>query len=146
MARRKHPNSWRDCFLAVAHAGELLKGAGFELRRVTPGSESCYYGWPGRIEEIRVSAHRKGKPNGVTDLVVANITISSEMTMISGGIMSMPKQRLDGLVAGAIGRYFLRIKLGASGVMAAAPVLGTGVFGRGGSSPSSPTINGDAGD
>ena len=91
-----------DRLALVDHAVVRLKEAGFELAYASMKSEACYYRFPGREGAIRVAAHRYGggADRAVTLPVLACLTFGPDMRPAS-------PEKLDTLVALAVGRYFL---------------------------------------
>lgn len=94
-------------FEACARAADLVKSAGFELRHVSRRSEACYYGLPGRRALLRIAAHSKNDDwVGLTN-VVARVTFNGTCLNALGEMRLLP-EKLENMVATAIGRYMLR--------------------------------------
>jgi len=91
-------------------AATMVKDAGFVLFEASRGSEVCYYRWPDRPQLLRISCHsRKKMPIGIRNDVVAKITFSGNCGDTPGR-MRLANGKFEGMVAQAIGRYFLKSK------------------------------------
>jgi len=90
----------------VQAAADLLKLTGFEFRNASMKTESCYYALPGRRELLRLSAHSKKKETGAFTNVVTKLTFNGNHQDRPGQMRISP-DKIDTMVAGAIGRYML---------------------------------------
>ena len=88
-------------------AAEMIKSAGFILDSVSMKTETCYYRLPDRSQLLRISNHsyRRNRNLGF-DNVVAKITFSG-CHLDPFGKMKILDSKMESMVAGAIGRYFL---------------------------------------
>lgn len=88
-------------------ASSLLKLAGFELRNVSMRTEACYFALPCRTELLRVALHKRKRPFPGLTSVVAKLTLTGRGCEPAGFIW-MRQDKIETLVANAIGRYMLR--------------------------------------
>lgn len=90
-------------------AGEMLKGVGFVHYQTSMKTEAAYYRWPDRPHLIRVATHSvKGSRSKIgLGKVVAAITFRGNHAD-PPGMMNISEEKIETIVAGAIGRYFLK--------------------------------------
>lgn len=98
----------QDTLALCQRAATLLTGCGFELRNVSMKSESCYYGWAGKKELIRISAHggKNKKRRDLRSNVVSRITFNGT-NLSDVGVMRLSDEKFIQIVEAAIGRYVL---------------------------------------
>jgi hypothetical protein len=97
-----------DTLELCARAGEILKRVGFVHHQTSLKTEAAYYKWPGRRELLRIAAHSRKKPCFGLDPVAAKITFSGNCLDPPGNIR-MANGVFERMLAGAIGRYFLKV-------------------------------------
>lgn len=101
--KRKERNTLELC----AEAAEIIKKIGFEFRTVSRENTTCYYGWPGREELLRISDHgSKYVMMGLKDKIAARITFSSDGH--KPGFSNISDYAFEHRIAEAIGWYFMR--------------------------------------
>ena len=90
-------------------AGELLKRVGFIHHQTSMKTEAVYYRWPDRPHLIRVAEHGRQRARTRTShgWVVAAVTFRGRHTDRAGTI-SMGENKVESIIALAIGQYFLR--------------------------------------
>jgi hypothetical protein len=104
---RQGPKPLRCTLELCALAGQMLREAGFVLHTASRKSTATYYRWPGRSDQLRVADHAKDKkPNGL-ERVVARVTFSGAHAA-NPGYMRISDDKVEQMVAQAIGRYFMR--------------------------------------
>lgn len=106
----KYPTNF--CTLELcARAGELLKRVGFVHYQTSMKTESTYYRWPDRVYLIRVASHggRQSRSMwpGARKHVIAKITFRGTH-LDPKGMMNISDEKVENIVAMAIGRYFLK--------------------------------------
>lgn len=91
------------------YLSDKLKGAGFEIKRISLKSEATYFGLPGCPEQLRIANHSGGKMSGgSTTPTVARITIPPNIRGHSDRVMVSTAQLNDALYRG-VGRYFMAV-------------------------------------
>ena len=88
-------------------AADMLRGAGFVLHTASRKTEACYYHLPGRNELLRVATHTSNGRTMGLGKVVSKITFGNDASE-RPGTLRISNEKVESLVAGAIGRYMIQ--------------------------------------
>ena len=95
-----------DTFELMNEAVEILKRIGFEVANVSMKSEAIYLRWPGKDALVRIAVHSSKKTPLGLGYVASKIAFVGRHCDPPGK-MSFTLEKLEKVLAPAIGRYFL---------------------------------------
>ncbi len=102
----KYPTNF--CTLDLCNrAAEMLKRVGFVHYQTSMKTPAAYYRWPDRQALIRVAEHNRKTSGSNRNNIVAKITFRGTH-VDPAGMMNISDEKVENVVALAIGRYFLK--------------------------------------